>query len=44
MIEVGELELNENPDNYFTHVEQVAFAPANVVDGILYSPDINVAR
>lgn len=39
LIEVGELELNENPDNYFAHVEQVAFAPAHVVDGIYYSPD-----
>ena len=33
------LELNENPDNYFAHVEQSAFAPAHVVDGIGYSPD-----
>jgi len=39
LIEVGELELNENPDNYFAHVEQAAFAPAHVVDGIYYSPD-----
>jgi catalase len=31
--------LNENPDNYFAHVEQAAFAPAHVVDGIGYSPD-----
>jgi catalase len=37
--EVGVLELNENPDNYFAHVEQAAFAPAHVVDGIGYSPD-----
>jgi len=33
------LELNKNPDNYFAHVEQSAFAPAHVVDGIGYSPD-----
>jgi catalase len=39
LIDVGILELNENPDNYFAHVEQSAFAPAHVVDGIGYSPD-----
>jgi catalase len=39
LIEVGELELNENPRNYFAEVEQAAFAPAHVVDGISYSPD-----
>lgn len=39
LMEVGEIELNENPDNYFAHVEQAAFAPAHVVDGISYSPD-----
>ena len=39
LIDVGILELNENPDNYFAHVEQAAFAPAHVVDGIGYSPD-----
>ena len=39
LIDVGTLELNENPDNYFAHVEQAAFAPAHVVDGIGYSPD-----
>ncbi len=39
LIEVGVMELNENPDNYFAHVEQAAFAPAHVVDGIGYSPD-----
>ena len=37
--DVGYFELNENPDNYFAHVEQSAFAPANVVDGIGFSPD-----
>lgn len=37
--EVGVLELNENPRNYFAHVEQAAFAPAHVVDGISFSPD-----
>ena len=39
LIDVGVLELNKNPDNYFAHVEQSAFAPAHVVDGIGYSPD-----
>jgi len=39
LIDVGVMELNENPDNYFAHVEQSAFAPAHVVDGISYSPD-----
>ena len=39
LIEVGVLELNEIPKNYFTQVEQSAFAPAHVVDGIGYSPD-----
>ncbi len=39
LIDVGVLELNENPDNYFAHVEQAAFAPAHVIDGIGYSPD-----
>jgi catalase len=39
LIDVGVLELNEIPKNYFAHVEQSAFAPAHVVDGISYSPD-----
>ena len=39
LIDVGVMELNQNPDNYFAHVEQAAFAPAHVVDGIGYSPD-----
>ncbi|ARS35935.1 catalase [Pontibacter actiniarum] len=39
LLDVGVLELNENPDNYFAHVEQVAFAPAHIVDGISFSPD-----
>jgi catalase len=39
LIEVGTLELNQNPENYFQDVEQAAFAPAHVVDGISYSPD-----
>ncbi|MQY10949.1 Catalase [Streptomyces sp. RB5] len=39
LIEVGEWELNRNPDNYFADVEQVAFTPANIVPGIGFSPD-----
>lgn len=39
LIEVGMLELNRNPENYFTDVEQAAFNPANVVPGIGFSPD-----
>ncbi len=39
LIEVGTLELNRNPDNYFAEVEQSAFAPANIVPGIDFSPD-----
>src|SRR5699024_7455075 len=39
LIEVGEFELNRNPDNYFADVEQAAFTPANVVPGISFSPD-----
>lgn len=34
VIEVGVLELNRNPENYFAEVEQAAFSPANVVPGI----------
>jgi catalase len=37
--EVGILELNRNPENYFAEVEQAAFSPANVPPGIGYSPD-----
>ncbi|PKH24399.1 catalase [Enterobacterales bacterium CwR94] len=39
LLEVGTLELNRNPDNYFAEVEQVAMSPANVVPGIGFSPD-----
>ena len=39
LIEVGTIELNQIPSNYFAEVEQSAFAPAHVVDGISYSPD-----
>ena len=39
LIEVGEMELNRNPENYFADVEQAAFNPANIVPGIGFSPD-----
>ena len=39
LLEVGVLELNKNPENYFAEVEQAAFNPANVVPGISFSPD-----
>ena len=39
MIDVGVLELNRNPENYFADVEQAAFNPANIIPGIGFSPD-----
>jgi catalase len=39
LIEVGEFELNKNPENFFADVEQSAFAPSNLVPGIGVSPD-----
>jgi catalase len=39
LIEVGVLELNRNPENYFQDVEQAAFNPAAIVPGIGFSPD-----
>ena len=39
VIEVGQMELNRNPDNYFAEVEQLAFSPSNFVPGISGSPD-----
>lgn len=39
LIEVGEMILNRNPQNYFAEVEQAAFNPAQVVPGIGFSPD-----
>lgn len=39
LIEVGILELNEIPEDYFSHVEQAVFSPSNLVDGISLSPD-----
>jgi catalase len=37
--EVGILELNRNPQNYFAEVEQAAFKPSALVPGIGPSPD-----
>jgi len=39
LIDVGVMELNRNPENFFAEVEQSAFNPANVVPGISFSPD-----
>ena len=39
LIEVGTMELNSNPANFFAEVEQSAFNPASVVPGISFSPD-----
>ncbi|WP_028115851.1 catalase [Ferrimonas senticii] len=38
LIEIGVLELNRNPDNYFNEVEQAALSPANMVPGVGASP------
>ena len=39
LIDVGVLELNRNPDNYFAEIEQLAMSPSNIVPGIGFSPD-----
>jgi catalase len=39
LIEVGVMELNRNPENFFAEVEQAAFNPAHIVPGIGFSPD-----
>ncbi|MEX1089705.1 MAG: catalase [Phycisphaeraceae bacterium] len=39
LIEVGQMELNRNPENYFADVEQAAFKPSALVAGIGASPD-----
>lgn len=39
LFEVGKLVLNENPENYFAQVEQMALSPANMIPGIEPSPD-----
>ena len=45
LIEVGTIELNRNPQNYFAQIEQSAFSPSAIVPGISYSPDkVLIAR
>ena len=39
LIEVGRLELNENPSDFHSQIEQAAFEPNNMVPGIGASPD-----
>jgi len=39
LVEVGEIVLDRNPENYFAEVEQAAFEPRNIVPGMGYSPD-----
>lgn len=39
LVDVGVMELNENPENYFAEVEQASFSPSNIVPGIGFSPD-----
>ncbi|MEW4488522.1 catalase [Thalassoglobus sp. JC818] len=39
LIDVGVMELNRNPQNYFAEIEQAAFSPSNKVPGIGFSPD-----
>jgi catalase len=38
-VKVGTLRLKSNPRDFFTHVEQAAFSPGNLVPGIGISPD-----
>lgn len=37
--EIGQLELNQNVNNYFAETEQSTFSPANLVPGLGASPD-----
>jgi catalase len=39
LVEVGVMELNRNPENYFQEIEMAAFSPSNIVPGISRSPD-----
>jgi catalase len=39
LMDVGVMELNRNPENYFAEVEQAAFSPSNFPPGICASPD-----
>jgi len=39
LIDVGEITLNKNPENYFTDIELAAFSPSNIIPGVSFSPD-----
>ena len=39
LIEIGEMVLNRNPENYFVEVEQATFSPSNFIPGVGPSPD-----
>lgn len=39
LYEVGRIYLNENPSNYYTQIEQIAFSPSHMISGIEPSPD-----
>lgn len=39
LIEIGVMQLDRNPQNYFADIEQAAFEPSNIVPGIGFSPD-----
>ena len=39
LIEVGVMELNRNPQNFFAEIEQAAFEPGNMPPGLGVSPD-----
>jgi catalase len=38
-MEVGVMEMNRNPENFFAEVEQAAFEPGNMPPGLAASPD-----
>jgi catalase len=38
-IDIGVMELNRNPENYFAEIENAAFSPSSIVPGIGFSPD-----
>ncbi len=39
LIQVGELEMHRNLENYFQMVDNAAYSPSNLVPGIGFSPD-----
>ena len=38
--EIGVMELNRNPDNYFSEIGQAAFSPSDIVPGLGFPPDL----